>query len=171
MRQKVVAGSLSGEPFSTWAGPVTVGGGVEYRELNGEILSDAGSHTVPDYAGIRGLPAAFVGRVGDWSTSNVLPTDGEYNVKEAFAETLIPLARDLSLVRSLDLNAAFRVTDYSQSGTVETWKVGLGYRPIDELLVRAARSRDIRAPGIGDLYTRDSSGPDQSIDDTVNGTG
>ncbi|MDQ2641403.1 MAG: TonB-dependent receptor [Pseudomonadota bacterium] len=171
MRQKAAAASISGELFSTWTGPVVVGGGVEYRELNGEILSDAGSSTVPDWTNIRGLPASLPGRVGDWSTSNVQPTDGEYNVKEAFAETLVPLARGRNLLYSLDLNAAFRVTDYSQSGTVNTWKVGLSYRPIEELLLRGTRSRDIRAPGIGDLYTRDSSGPDIIIDDVINGTG
>jgi iron complex outermembrane recepter protein len=171
MRQKVAAGSVSGEPFSTWAGPVAIGGGVEYRELEGEILSDAGSNTVPNYAGIRGLPASYVGRLGDWSTSNVLPTSGKYDVTEGFVETLVPLLADKPLAQSLDLNAAFRITDYSQSGTVNTWKVGLGWRPIAELLVRGTRSRDIRAPGIGDLYTRDSSGPDQIIDDTVNGSG
>ncbi|HWL62227.1 MAG TPA: TonB-dependent receptor [Steroidobacteraceae bacterium] len=171
MRQKVAAASISGELFSTWAGPVAVGAGVEYRELNGEILSDSGSNGIPDWSNIRGLPASLTGRVGDWSTSNVQPTAGEYDVKEAFAETLVPLARGMNLLYELDLNAAFRVTDYSQSGTVNTWKVGLSYRPIQELLLRATRSRDIRAPGIGDLYTRDSSGPDIIIDDIINGTG
>lgn len=171
MRQKVAAASISGDLFSTWAGTVAVGTGLEHRTLEGEILSDAGSHTVADQTGIRGMPAAFSGRVGDWSTSNVLPTSGKYDVTEGFVEALIPLARDLTMIRALDLNTAFRITDYSQSGTVETWKVGLSWNVTDSLLLRGTRSRDIRAPGIGDLYTRDSSGPDSSIDDTVNGTG
>jgi iron complex outermembrane recepter protein len=171
MRQKVAAASISGDIFSTWAGPISVGTGVEHRELSGEILSDAGSNTVPNQAGIRGLPAAFLNRVGDWSTSNVLPTFGKYDVTEGFVEALIPLAADLRFARSLDLNTALRITDYSQSGTVETWKVGLSWKVNDALLLRGTRSRDIRAPGIGDLYTRDSSGPDTIIDDTVNDTG
>lgn len=171
MRQKVAAASISGELFNNWAGPVSVGTGVEYRTLNGEILSDPASQSVADQAGIRGMPPAFAGRVGDWSTSNVLPMDGKYDVTEGFVEALVPLARDLPAASALDLNTAFRVTDYSQSGTVNTWKVGLSWNITDNVLLRGTRSRDIRAPGIGDLYTRDSSGPDTIIDDVVNGTG
>src|SRR5690606_32419985 len=83
----------------------------------------------------------------------------------------VPLARDLPGVSALDLNTAFRITDYSQSGTVNTWKVGLSWNVSDSVLLRGTRSRDIRAPGIGDLYTRDSSGPDTIVDDVVNGRG
>jgi iron complex outermembrane recepter protein len=97
----------------------------------------------------------------------VLPTSGEYDVKEAYVETLVPLAKDLFLARAIDLNAAIRTTDYSQSGRVETWKVGLTWRPIDELLLRGSRSRDIRAPGIGDLFSRDSQGPNTIVIDRV----
>jgi outer membrane receptor protein involved in Fe transport len=163
MHQQVAAASISGEPFSTWAGPVSVGGGVEWRKLEGEVSSDTGSNTVPDQAGIRALPTSLAGRVGDWSTSNVLPLEGAYNVKEGFVETLVPLAHDVTAARSLDLNGAFRLTDYSQSGSVHTWKAGLTWKPIDELMVRATRSRDIRAPGIGDLYSKDSSGPNTIV--------
>ncbi len=167
MEQQSAGANLNGEPFSSWAGPVALGVGVEWRKLQGEVRSDAVSNTVPNYAGIRGLPGAYVGRVGGWSTSNVLPTDGQYNVKEAYLEALVPLARDMFLARAIDLNAAVRTTDYSQSGTVETWKLGLTWRPIDELLLRATRSQDIRAPGIGDLYSRDSQGPNTIVIDRV----
>ncbi len=46
---------------------------------------------------------------------------------------------------------------------MHTWKVGLTWQPISELMVRATRSRDIRAPGIGDLYSRDSMGPNTIV--------
>jgi iron complex outermembrane receptor protein len=167
MEQQSAGANLNGEPFSSWAGPVALGVGVEWRKLQGEVRSDDVSNTVPNYTGIRGLPGAYVGRVGGWSTSNVLPTDGQYNVKEAYLEALVPLARDMFLARAIDLNAAVRTTDYSQSGTVETWKLGLTWRPIDELLLRATRSQDIRAPGIGDLYSRDSQGPNTIVIDRV----
>ncbi|MDR2215130.1 MAG: TonB-dependent receptor [Nevskiaceae bacterium] len=167
MRQRSAGANINGEPFSSWAGPVAIGAGVEYRELEGEILSDSVSNTIPSYADVRGLPPAYVGRVGGWSTSNVQPTSGKYDVKEAYVEALVPLAKDLPWAQSLDLNAAVRYTDYSQSGSVETWKVGLTWRPFDELLLRGTRSRDIRAPGIGDLYTKDSQGPNTIVIDRV----
>ncbi|MEO8307994.1 MAG: TonB-dependent receptor [Pseudomonadota bacterium] len=169
MHQKSAAANINGDLFATWAGPIGVGAGVEWRELEGEVQSDAVSNTVPNYTGIRGLPSAYIGRVGGWLTSNVLPAAGKYNVTEGFVEVLAPLAKDLFLARSLDLNAAFRITDYSQSGTVDTWKLGMTWRPIDDLLFRVARSRDIRAPGIGDLYSRDSQGPQTIVNATTIG--
>jgi iron complex outermembrane receptor protein len=167
MKQQSAGANINGQPFSSWAGPVSVGAGVEWRKLVGVVDSDSVSNTVPDYTGIRGLPSSYVGRVGGWSTSNVLPTSGAYNVKEAYVEALVPLAREMTLAQEVDLNAAFRTTDYSQSGQVETWKLGLTWRPIDDLLLRATRSQDIRAPGIGDLYSRDSQGPNALLIDRV----
>src|SRR5262249_41212460 len=63
------------------------------------------------------------------------------------------LAKDEAWAKSLDLNAAIRVTDYSTSGTVETWKAGLAYQVTDEVRLRMTRSRDIRAPTIAELFT------------------
>src|SRR5690606_25116166 len=60
--------------------------------------------------------------------------------------------------QQLDLNGAFRWTDYSTSGQVDTWKVGLSWRPYDDLRIRATRSRDIRAPSLGDLFDAGTSG-------------
>jgi outer membrane receptor protein involved in Fe transport len=44
------------------------------------------------------------------------------------------------------------VTNYRTSGSVVTWKAGLSWEVNDELRLRAARSRDIRAPALGELY-------------------
>jgi outer membrane receptor protein involved in Fe transport len=57
----------------------------------------------------------------------------------------------MAFAKTLELNGAVRVTDYSTSGTVTTWKVGGNYEPIDGLRFRAVRSRDIRAPNILEL--------------------
>jgi iron complex outermembrane receptor protein len=65
----------------------------------------------------------------------------------------LPLLHDLPFVHSLDMNGAFRYTDYSVSGTVSTWKGGLTYEPISDLKLRSTVSRDIRAPNLIELYT------------------
>jgi outer membrane receptor protein involved in Fe transport len=168
MEQDNASASISGEPFSSWAGPVSVGAGVEWRQLQGLTSSDPVSHSTMDFTGVRNVPPSLLTKVGGWATTNLLETSGSYTVKEGFIETLVPLAKDQAWAKSLDLNAAGRVTDYSQSGTVETWKVGLTYRPLDELLLRATRSRDIRAPGIGDLYSKDSLSPNVILTDRLN---
>lgn len=134
MKQQVVATSISGQPFSSWAGPVSVAFGGEYRDQSVSGDSDA------------------IGQQRGWLFGNFLPTEGSISVKELFAETLVPLAADSPFARGLDLNAAVRLTDYEVSGTVTTWKGGLTYAPVDSVRLRATRSRDIRAPNLNDLY-------------------
>jgi len=63
-----------------------------------------------------------------------------------FGEVALPLARDMPFAKSIDFNGAVRSTDDSTSGGVTTWKAGLVWQPVDGLRLRAAQSRDIRAP-------------------------
>lgn len=149
-RQNVTAASINGSPFESWAGPVSIATGVEYR-----TESVRGEATAEDLEGVF-----FAG--------NYRPTFGEYNVKEGFLETVVPLATDMAWARSLELNAAVRFTDYSTSGSVTTWKVGATYRPIDELMFRATRSRDIRAPNLSELFNAGSKVNNTVVDPATN---
>lgn len=124
-------------PFSTWAGPVSIAAGFEYREESFVATSDAQSQS----------------RI--WFVGNFQPGGAGYNVKEGFAEVLVPLLKD-SAVGDLELNGAVRRTDYSTSGAVTTWKVGAAYR-FGDLRLRATRSRDIRAPNLNDLFAPQST--------------
>jgi len=86
-------------------------------------------------------------------TFNPKAMAGKYTVKEAFIETLIPLAKDLPLMRSLDFNGAARFSDYSTSGGIWSWKLGITNQLTDSLRLRATRSRDIRSANLSELYT------------------
>jgi outer membrane receptor protein involved in Fe transport len=140
-KQDAAAASIQGEPFSTWADKVSVAGGLEYRKESIEGNSDPISQ-------LRN--SAYL--IGGFQYGNPKPIRGSYNVKEAFLETIIPLASEQSWARSLDLNAAGRRTDYSTSGQVTTWKGGLTYKPIESLMFRGTKSRDIRAANLNELY-------------------
>lgn len=131
-----VAANLQGEPFSTWAGPVSIGVGAEYRNESVRLASDPLSQS------------------GAWLTTAglSLPTVSQ-NVEEGYVETIVPLARDTWFAKKLDFNGAARITNYSTSGSVVTWKAGLTWEVIDGLLLRTTRSRDIRAPNLIELYT------------------
>ncbi|MGH6827593.1 MAG: TonB-dependent receptor, partial [Rhizomicrobium sp.] len=50
-------------------------------------------------------------------------------------------------------NAAGRVTDYSTSGMVETWKLGATSQINDDIRLRSTYSYDIRAPNLGELFS------------------
>ncbi|WP_327466563.1 TonB-dependent receptor plug domain-containing protein [Sphingopyxis sp.] len=153
VKQDVAAVSLRGEPFSTWAGPVAFSIGGEWRKLSVRQVSDPISQRLNAGIGIRGFPSRFTTAPGGFLMTNAQPVAGSYNVKEAFAEALVPLARDVGFARMLELNGAVRYTDYSTSGGVATWKLGLVYEPVDGLRFRGSRSRDIRAPNIAELYS------------------
>jgi iron complex outermembrane receptor protein len=106
------------------------------------------------------MPTSLDGANGGWSHTNPKPIEGGYDIREAFVEFVAPLAQDLPLANSLELNGGLRYADYSTSGGVTAWKLGVSYEPVDMLRIRATRSRDIRAANIVELYTgsRQSSG-------------
>lgn len=142
IRQTVAGASVHGEPFSTWADAVSVTAGIDYRRESAWQDSDPISVFVTP---------AFP--VGGWKFGNPKQYGGSYTVRELFAETAVPLLKDKPFARSLELNAAVRGTDYSTSGNVVSWKAGLTYSPVDGLLLRGTRSRDIRAPNVLELFS------------------
>jgi outer membrane receptor protein involved in Fe transport len=154
-QQNVFDVSAHGEPFSLWAGPVGFAFGGTYRTvsarqtepnlpINSEVLSNAS---------IPAMPSGLNGKLGGFELNDVQPLAGRISVGEGFLETDVPLARDEWWAKSLSFDAAGRFTDYSQSGAVTTWKLGLVYQPIEDLRLRVTGSEDIRAPNISELYT------------------
>ncbi|MDT9598203.1 TonB-dependent receptor [Sphingosinicella sp. GR2756] len=125
---------IQGDLFSLWAGPVTMAVGAEARWE--EITTTRPAETL---AGGFGLPVY---------TSEL---NGGFNVKEGFAEIVLPLLDVESF--KLEFNGAARYSDYSNSGGIWSWKVGGTARLFNDLLLRATRSRDIRSPNISDLFT------------------
>lgn len=152
LTQDVASLSAHGSPFSTWAGPVSIAFGGEYRREALNQYSDAVSTTINTGIGIRGLPAAYLNQPGGWLLTNVFPIGGAYHVFEGFGEVAVPLARDLPFLKSLDLNGAVRYTNYSTSGGVTTWKAGAVWEPTSGIRLRGTVSRDIRAPNVPELY-------------------
>ncbi|MFV3126529.1 TonB-dependent receptor plug domain-containing protein [Niveispirillum sp. KHB5.9] len=144
--QDVYVANVEGSPFATWAGDVSVALGIEYRREAVRATNDD------------------VSKRSGWKTVNPQALRGGLNVKEGYAEVVLPLAIDQPLAQSLDINLAGRVTDYSTSGRVETWKVGANYQPIDDVRLRATLSRDIRAANINELF----SGQNQLINTITN---
>jgi len=136
VKQDVAAATISGEPFESWAGPVSMAAGLEYRKDSMAQVGDPVSAVGSPF--IFGNPQTF---------------SGANSVKEGFVEIGVPLARDMPLIKSLDINGAIRRTDYKISGPVTTWKVGLSYEPFDMIRIRATESRDIRAPNLSDLFS------------------
>lgn len=147
----IVAASVNGTLFSTWAGPVEVAFGGEARWDTEIATSDE------------------LSRVNGWAATVGSEYSGKQQVKEAFAEFGVPLVRGAAWTKSLELNGAVRRTDYQTSGAVTTWKLGATWEPTDWLRLRGTRSRDIRAPGLRELYRVGGGGTFAGIVNPING--
>lgn len=152
LEQSVASGSIRGEPFSTWAGPVSLALSGEYREDTATSTVDAGS------------------LASDHIYANYGSTNGSTDVKEGAVEFIVPLAKDQAWAQSLDLNGAARYTSYSLAGEVTTWKLGATYTPIDDLTFRATASRDIRAPNLQETFLPQSTARQSIFDPFTNTT-
>ena len=126
--------SLRGDPFSTWAGPVSVAFGAEAR------WEEQVTNSLDATSAAKGF-----------SRFNFSPLDGGFNVQEAFGEVAIPLLDQP--FSKLDVNGAARYSRYSTSGGIWSWKLGVTDRIFDNLLLRVSRSRDIRSGSLAELYT------------------
>ncbi|MEO8984075.1 MAG: TonB-dependent receptor, partial [Rhodanobacter sp.] len=80
------------------------------------------------------------------------PGRGSFDVKEIYAETLIPLLANQPWAYSLNLNLGIRTSDYSTTGTTTNKKIAIEWRPIADLLVRGTISQVFRAPNLNELY-------------------
>jgi outer membrane receptor protein involved in Fe transport len=149
--------SISGTPFRMPAGDAAVATGVEWRRETLVGVSDP-------------ISAAGTGTSQLVSNSLVASPYGENSVKEGFVEIGLPLLKDRPFAKSLDFNAAGRVTDYTVSGTVRTWKLGATWQPLDFMRLRFTRSHDIRAPNLRSLFFHGGPNSTNVIDSLPVGT-
>jgi len=147
--EHVVAGNVQGEPFSTWAGPVSLAGGVEYRSDKLDGSADSISEQAP--------PGFF--------TNNAQNINGKVSVTEGYAETVIPLLKGVPLARNVEFNGAIRRTHYDRSSptssssvSTTTHKLGLTWQVIESFKIRGTKSRDIRAPNVSELFGPNTTG-------------
>ena len=149
VEQTVGGFNLSLTPFATWAGDVSIAVGAEYREekIRGFVPAEFQPIVTPN-------PLGGITTANRFSVGNYLPTNGRFDVKEAYLETVVPLGF------GLEFNGAVRGTDYSTSGFVTTWRAGATWSPIDDFRLRVTRSRDIRAPNLNELFQAGSSNSD-----------
>lgn len=142
LSQLVASGNLTGDVGDFWgAGSIAFAVGAEYRREKSKYLVS------PVDAAGQGF--YFVNRQS---------TVGQFDVKEAFGELIIPLLSDMPLIKRLDLEGAVRVSKYSTSGTTTSWKAGISYAPSSDVRFRGVLARAVRAPNVGELFSPSSEG-------------
>lgn len=80
-------------------------------------------------------------------------TAGSITVREAYGELLVPILADLPFADVLNLELGFRLSDYSTTGSSETFKINGEWAPVDFLRFRGGYQRAVRAPNLGEVFT------------------
>ena len=86
--------------------------------------------------GVRGVPAGVATNLVETQFSNVPKIQGNFDVKELFNETILPLIKDQRFMKDLNLQGAVRWADYEGSGQIWSWKAGLNAQFTDEIRLR-----------------------------------
>jgi iron complex outermembrane recepter protein len=157
LTQDVVQGTLRGPIVKLPAGEIRYAVGADYRK-NGYDFSPDG-----DIAGgtLIGFPAAGA-------------SSGTTSVSEEYLEVRVPLLANVRLVKSADLDVAYRHSDYNLAGPVSAYKADFSWTVSRPVRFRGGYERAVRAPNAGELFLAPTTGfavigqPDQGGGDPCN---
>ena len=136
-----IAGFVRGDLFELPAGPVAAVFGFEYRDTSTDQVVDGNLES----GNIYGFNA-------------VGPISGSVQVSELYMEVSVPLIKDQPLAYYLGLEGGYRTSDYSTVGTVETFKIGGEWAPVEWLRFRAVYNEATRAPSVIELFQNGDQG-------------
>jgi outer membrane receptor protein involved in Fe transport len=133
--QSVFEANLNGSLFTLPAGDVSFALGAGWRSENY-------SEQNPEEA-VRGeIPGL-----------TLAPSfSGDRDITEAYGELLVPLLSKVPLAHRLELNLAYRYSEYQPGGSVESYTGGFNWSPAEPVMLRAGYSHAIRAPTLVDLF-------------------
>ncbi|HEY0802264.1 MAG TPA: TonB-dependent receptor, partial [Steroidobacteraceae bacterium] len=135
MTQKNVEGTVQGKIWTLPAGDLRFALGADYRGTSFDYRPDQGLITNDSF-----------------SYDTTIPTSGTQNVREVFAELLVPVLKDLPFIQELSLDLGARRSQYDLFGGVNTWKADLNWKPVSSVAVRGGYAKAIRAPSLGELF-------------------
>ncbi|RDE07322.1 TonB-dependent receptor domain-containing protein [Sphingomonas aracearum] len=165
-KQTVASANLTGNLFRLPGGPAGFAVGVEYRKNEFSANIDPANQPTPSTVnGVTTYAAPeTLGLSGSGSSA------GDIAVKEAYVEVLLPILADTPFFQQLDVDLAYRYSDYNRVGGVHTYKAGPNWTPFGGMTFRGGYSRAIRAPGLGELYAP-RAGVSGTIGSPATGTG
>lgn len=135
-QEQVALATAHGRIATTpWGGDIGLAVGADYRREAGGFTPDP-------------LTAS-----GDTTGNAALPTDGNYNVAEGFAELSVVPVVGKEWAKWVEVDLAARAFQYNTFGSGVTWKAGGLFRTKGGLSVRGTYSTAFRAPSIPELYT------------------
>jgi outer membrane receptor protein involved in Fe transport len=139
--QTIIGSSVVGDLVELPAGELGFAFGVEFRD--------------DEYAEI---PDEAVNNDDQMGVSLGIPVVGNIELREVFAEILVPILSDKAFARYVGLEAGYRYTDHSVAGGFDTWKVSAEWEPFTGYRLRSSRQQAVRAPSALEYFEAETSG-------------
>jgi len=166
VRQDFAEVLVNGELHKAWGyGPVSLATGFTWREQSfrdGAYPKDVDALGPPINApelGIQGISSQWTDTLATLWQFTLLPTiAGEMDVWEVFGELNAPMWAATSGNRRLDASLAYRHSEYSRTGGIGAWKLGLDFQVLPGLRLRGTRSRDVREASLLERFNEGASG-------------
>ena len=137
-RMTDLVGKVDGSLFELPAGNVRMAVGVEYQKLDFQLRA------------LNTLNLTTTYQTSRYAKSH-------RSIQSAFGEVFIPLfgaGNERPGLRRLDLTAAIRYDKYSDVGDTTNPKVGLSWKPVNDLQIRASWGTSFRAATLGESDPR-----------------
>jgi iron complex outermembrane receptor protein len=133
--QRVLEASVSGPVAKLPAGTMDIVFGTSYRDLSFDFKPDSGL-----------TPGAVIG------FNEQLPVKGNLDFTDVFVEAVIPILRNVPMVKQLSTTLGGRVTDSNISGQDSSYKAMLDWTLTNEVRFRGGVQSAIRAPNVNELF-------------------
>jgi iron complex outermembrane receptor protein len=142
---------LSGDLFPLW------GGNAVGAAFGGEFRYEAFDDYRPPYTGLN-PPGSGLDPAGDdfLGFSPNSDTHANRHVASLYSEAIVPLVgRNFTLpaVQSLELSASGRYESYTDFGQTTKPKLGVNWKPVSWVMVRASYNKGFHAPDLPELFT------------------
>jgi len=142
--------NLRGRVMDLWAGPLKAALSAEWHRISLEDDSNYDPVKKVDCSALNPLLCDPTKSVFNNVVAQLNAVSED--ISEAAIEVDAPVIKDLPLAQEVDFNGALRYARYSVSGQAITWKLGLVWNVTDDLTLRSAQSRDIRAPTLNNMF-------------------
>ncbi|GAB2196763.1 TonB-dependent receptor plug domain-containing protein [Sessilibacter sp. MAH4] len=141
--QEIIQGSVSGELITLPSAeyPIALVFGYEHRVDDSNFRPD----TFLSSGDVLGFNA------GD-------ATVGSFSVEEFFLEANVPIIQGKRGAEDLSLWGAYRTSDYSNIGSVDSYAFAINYAPIKQLGFRVGIQEAVRAPNVAELFQGQTQG-------------
>jgi outer membrane receptor protein involved in Fe transport len=176
-------GGVTPEALAYLQTPLISRGNVNETIANANITVDGGEYGVQTPWSDRGIGLNFGGEYrkealdflpdiqfqsGDGAGQGgaVVPVNGHFDVREAFAELQIPIVSH-SFFEELTVGAGYRYSDYKVAGNhfnTDTYKLSVEFAPIHDVRARASYNRAVRAPNVVELFAPQAVGLGGTVD-------